>query len=116
MHRYVAELDTINKFSDLLHTKHLPYHARSSLSLRRALVMDVAKRLADWKDQPPEQWFTAINRYLPPVATALIVIAIAYQLATLTWTARPRLGLRSRARFAPGDRRQCGTCDGFVGS
>ena len=27
--------------------------------------MDVAKRLADWRDQPPEQWFTAINRYLP---------------------------------------------------
>ena len=51
--------------------------------------MDVAKRLADWRDQPPEQWFTAINRYLPPVVTALIVIAIAYQLATLTWTLVP---------------------------
>jgi len=51
--------------------------------------MDVAKRLADWKDQPPEQWFTAINRYLPPVATALIVVTIAYQLATLTWTVVP---------------------------
>jgi general secretion pathway protein C len=51
--------------------------------------MDVAKRLADWKDQPPEQWFTAINRYLPPIATALIVIAIAYQLAQLTWTLVP---------------------------
>ena len=54
--------------------------------------MDVAKRLADWRDQPPEQWFTAINRYLPPVVTAILVIAIAYQLATLTWTARARLG------------------------
>jgi general secretion pathway protein C len=51
--------------------------------------MDVAKRLADWKDQPPEQWFTAINRYLPPIVTALIVIAIAYQLAQLTWTLVP---------------------------
>ena len=51
--------------------------------------MDVAKRLADWRDQPPEQWFTAINRYLPPGVTAVLVIAIAYQLATLTWTLVP---------------------------
>lgn len=51
--------------------------------------MDVAKRLADWRDQPPEQWFTAINRYLPPGVTAILVIAIAYQLATLTWTLVP---------------------------
>ena len=51
--------------------------------------MDVAKRLADWRDQPPEQWFTAINRYVPPGITALLVIAIAYQLSTLTWTVVP---------------------------
>jgi general secretion pathway protein C len=51
--------------------------------------MDVAKRLADWRDQPPEQWFTAINRYLPPGVTAVLVIAIAYQLATLTWALVP---------------------------
>jgi general secretion pathway protein C len=51
--------------------------------------MDVAKRLADWRDQPPEQWLTAVNRYLPPGVTALLVIAIAYQLATLTWTLVP---------------------------
>jgi general secretion pathway protein C len=51
--------------------------------------MDVAKRLADWRDQPPEQWVTAVNRYLPPGVTALLVIAIAYQLATLTWTLTP---------------------------
>jgi general secretion pathway protein C len=51
--------------------------------------MDVAKRLADWRDQPPEQWFTAINRYLPPAVTALVVVAIAYQLAALTWTLIP---------------------------
>ncbi len=51
--------------------------------------MDVAKRLAEWRDQPPEQWFTAINRYLPPAVTALLVIAIAYQLATLTWALVP---------------------------
>jgi len=48
--------------------------------------MDVAKRLANWRDQPPEQWFNAANRYLPPGITGVLVIAIAYQLATLTWT------------------------------
>jgi general secretion pathway protein C len=51
--------------------------------------MDVAKRLADWRDQPPEQWFNTANRYLPPGITAVLVIAIAYQLATLTWTLIP---------------------------
>jgi general secretion pathway protein C len=48
--------------------------------------MDVAKRLAAWREQPPEQLLTAINRYLPPGVTAVLVIAIAYQLATITWT------------------------------
>ncbi len=62
--------------------------------------MDVAKRLADWRDQPPEQWFTVINRYLPPGITALLVIAIAYQLATLTWTVAPG----STPAFAPAAR------------
>lgn len=51
--------------------------------------MDVAKRLADWRDQPPEQWLTTLNRYLPPGVTALLVVALAYQLATLTWTLVP---------------------------
>jgi general secretion pathway protein C len=51
--------------------------------------MDVAKRLADFRDQPPEQWLAPINRYLQPVVVAVLVIAIAYQLATLTWTLVP---------------------------
>jgi general secretion pathway protein C len=51
--------------------------------------MDVAKRLAEWRDRPPEQWFTTANHYLPPGVTAILVIAIAYQLATLTWTLVP---------------------------
>jgi general secretion pathway protein C len=59
--------------------------------------MDVAKRLADWRDQPPELWFTTINRYLPPGVTAILVIAIAYQLAALTWTLAPG----SAPAFAP---------------
>jgi general secretion pathway protein C len=48
--------------------------------------MDVAKRLADWNNQPSKERFSSINRYLPPGITALLVIAIAYQLASLTWT------------------------------
>jgi general secretion pathway protein C len=51
--------------------------------------MDVAKRLADFRDQPPEQWLAPINRYLQPAVVAAFVIAIAYQLATLTWTLVP---------------------------
>ena len=51
--------------------------------------MDVAKRLAEWRDRPPEQWFTAVNQYLPTGVTAVLVIAIAYQLATLTWALVP---------------------------
>jgi general secretion pathway protein C len=51
--------------------------------------MDVATRLADWREQPPEQWLANVNRYLPPGVTAVLVIAIAYQLATLTWTLVP---------------------------
>jgi general secretion pathway protein C len=51
--------------------------------------MDVAKRLAHWKEQPPEQWLTTLNLYLPTGVTALLVIAIAYQLATLTWLLIP---------------------------
>jgi general secretion pathway protein C len=51
--------------------------------------MDVAKRLAEWRDRPPEQWFTTVNQYLPPGVTGVLVIAIAYQLASLTWTLVP---------------------------
>jgi general secretion pathway protein C len=51
--------------------------------------MDVAKRLAEWRDRPPEQWFTTVNQFLPPGLTAVLVIALAYQLATLTWALVP---------------------------
>lgn len=51
--------------------------------------MDVAKRLADWRAQPPEQWLTTLNRYLPAGVTTLLVIGMAYQLATLTWAVIP---------------------------
>jgi general secretion pathway protein C len=51
--------------------------------------MDVAKLVAKWKEQPPEQWLGTANRYLPPGVTAVLVLAIAYQLATLTWALVP---------------------------
>jgi general secretion pathway protein C len=51
--------------------------------------MDVAKRLSEWRDQPPEQWFSTANRYLPPSLNVILVIAIAYQLAALTWKIVP---------------------------
>jgi general secretion pathway protein C len=51
--------------------------------------MDVAKRLADLRDQPPEQWLAPVNRYVLPAFIAVLVIAIAFELATLTWTLVP---------------------------
>jgi uncharacterized membrane protein len=47
--------------------------------------MDVAKRLVDWTEQPPEQWLNVVNKYLPPAVTAVLVVTIAYQLAGITW-------------------------------
>ena len=51
--------------------------------------MDLAKHLGHWKEQTPEQWLRAANRYLPPAVTAISVLAIAYQLAALTWVVAP---------------------------
>jgi general secretion pathway protein C len=51
--------------------------------------MDFASRLAEWRDHRPEQWFRAANRVLPPGVTAVLVIAIAYQCAALTWRVMP---------------------------
>jgi hypothetical protein len=48
-------------------------------------MMDVARGLAGWRDQLPKERFSPIKRHLPPGISALLVIAIAYQLATLTW-------------------------------
>ena len=51
--------------------------------------MDLATRLLHWKEQPPEQWARAANRYLPHAVSALLVLALAYKLAELTWTLMP---------------------------
>jgi general secretion pathway protein C len=51
--------------------------------------MDLAKHLGHWMEQSPEQWIRAANRYLPTGLTTILVLAIAYQLATLTWVLVP---------------------------
>ena len=51
--------------------------------------MDLAKHLGHWKERSPEQWVRAVNRYLPPGVTAILVLAIAYQLSALTWLLAP---------------------------
>jgi len=51
--------------------------------------MDLSKHLGQWKEQSPEQWIRSANRFLPPGVTAILVLAIAYQLATLTWLVVP---------------------------
>jgi len=72
--------------------------------------MDLAKHLGHWKEQSPEQWARSANRYLPPGVTAILVLAIAYQLATLTWVlapgAPPAALPTTRAPSAPGSTEQ----------
>lgn len=51
--------------------------------------MDVAHRLAHFRQMPPEQWLTGANRYLPPIVTAILVVVIAQRLAALTWALVP---------------------------
>jgi len=48
--------------------------------------MDFAQRLADLRQQSPEQWAKRANVVLPPLATGVLILAIAYQLSGLTWT------------------------------
>lgn len=59
--------------------------------------MDLAKSLTSWKEQSPEQWVRSANRVLPPVVTALLVLAIAYRLAELTWALIPHHAFDSPA-------------------
>ena len=51
--------------------------------------MDVANRLAQWKERSPEQWLRAANTFLPAAVTAILVIALAYRLAGMTWSIVP---------------------------
>ena len=67
--------------------------------------MDLAKHLGTWKERSPEQWVRTANRYLPTGSTAILVLAIAYQLASLTWVvapgAPPPVRLRSASSVEP---------------
>lgn len=51
--------------------------------------MDVAKTLTQWRELSPEQWLRMANRFLPPAVMGLLIIAIAHQLAELTWVVTP---------------------------
>lgn len=51
--------------------------------------MDFATRLFQWRQVAPEHWAKAANRYLPPAVSALLVLALAWQAAKLTWALIP---------------------------
>lgn len=59
--------------------------------------MDAAKRFAEWKERSPEQWLKAANKFLPAIVMAVLVIAIAYRLAQVTWLLIPGSTADSRA-------------------
>jgi general secretion pathway protein C len=62
--------------------------------------MDFAKHLGTWKERSPEQWARTANRYLPTGGTTILVLAIAYQLAQLTWVIAPGAPPPVRTRSA----------------
>lgn len=47
--------------------------------------MELAKNLAQWRDQAPEQWVNLANRILPPIVITIVVILIAAQAVQLMW-------------------------------
>ena len=51
--------------------------------------MNFATRLLQWRQAAPEQWAAAANRYLPPAVSALLILALAWQAARLTWALIP---------------------------
>lgn len=51
--------------------------------------MDFTSTIGRVREQSPEQWLRSANRFLPAVVTALLVLAIAYKLAELTWALVP---------------------------
>lgn len=55
----------------------------------QATLMDVPKRLARLKARAPEQWLRGANTALPVVVTAILVVALAWRLADLTWSLVP---------------------------
>lgn len=51
--------------------------------------MDFATRLLQWRQVAPEHWARTANRYLPPAVSALLILALAWQTAKLTWALIP---------------------------
>ena len=51
--------------------------------------MDFATRLLQRRQLAPEHWARAANRYLPPAVSALLILALAWQAAKLTWALIP---------------------------
>ena len=51
--------------------------------------MDLATRILRLRQDTPGQWAQVANRYLPPAVTAVLILALAYQLAKLTWVLVP---------------------------
>ena len=51
--------------------------------------MDFATRLFQWRRIAPEHWARAANRYLPPAVSVLLILALAWQAARLTWALIP---------------------------
>jgi general secretion pathway protein C len=64
--------------------------------------MSIANSLLDLKGQAPEQWLKQINRFLPAVVMAVLVVAIAYRLAALTWALIPTTSSEAPPPAAPG--------------
>ncbi len=51
--------------------------------------MSVAARFFDFNAQSPTDWIARATRVLPPVVSAVLILAIAYQLAQITWFVLP---------------------------
>ena len=51
--------------------------------------MDFANRLLQWRQAGLEHWARAANHYLPPAVSVLLVVALAWQAAKLTWALIP---------------------------
>jgi general secretion pathway protein C len=52
-------------------------------------TMDFPKRLTQLREQRPQDWLKIGNRYLLPAVSVLLVLAIARELARLTWIVVP---------------------------
>ncbi len=48
--------------------------------------MDLTQSVLDLRQAIPESWLRGLNRYGPPIVMAVLVIAIARELADITWT------------------------------